>query len=331
MSSRDVPAVFGSPALDSAFCGVSAGIVSTICMQPLDLLKVQLQVSTAPKAHGTLGQIWWGLGEIVRQGGYGGLYRGLTPNLVGNASSWGFYFLWYTMIKARMDGGEEKKLNAGQHLLASASSGVITAVITNPIWVVKTRMFTTRADETKAYRGVLNGLATLAREEGVRGMSKGMTLALIGVSNGAIQFMTYEELKKRRVDLRRKRLGAGASEEEVKRLSNTEYILMSGSAKLVAIGITYPYQVIRSRIQYRPVSAASSTPPYTSIPDVITRTYRSEGLSGFYKGIATNAVRILPGTCVTFVVYEQLSRWLGRMAERREAKARGTAAEVQVS
>lgn len=49
-------------------------------------------------------------------------------------------------------------------------------------------------------------------------MAKGMTLALIGVSNGAIQFMTYEELKKRRVDLRRRRLGAGASEEEVKRL-----------------------------------------------------------------------------------------------------------------
>lgn len=49
-------------------------------------------------------------------------------------------------------------------------------------------------------------------------MSKGMTLALIGVSNGAIQFMTYEEIKKRRVELRRKRLGAGASDEEIKRL-----------------------------------------------------------------------------------------------------------------
>lgn len=49
-------------------------------------------------------------------------------------------------------------------------------------------------------------------------MSKGMTLALIGVSNGAIQFMTYEELKKRRVELRRKRIGAGASDEEIKRL-----------------------------------------------------------------------------------------------------------------
>lgn len=63
-----------------------------------------------------------------------------------------------------------------------------------------------------------DGLTTLAREEGFRGMSKGMTLALIGVSNGAIQFMTYEEIKKRRVELRRKRLGAGASDEEIKRL-----------------------------------------------------------------------------------------------------------------
>ncbi|GAA5879835.1 hypothetical protein JCM3774_001397 [Rhodotorula dairenensis] len=367
MSTNPTASVFGTPALDSAFCGVSAGIVSTICMQPLDLLKVQLQVSTAQRSHGPVKQIWWGLGEIVKQGGVQGLYRGLTPNLVGNASSWGFYFLWYTMIKARMEDDKGAKLNAGQHLLASATSGVITAFMTNPIWVVKTRMFTTHASQERAYRGVWHGLSTLAREEGFRGMSKGMTLALIGVSNGAIQFMTYEEIKKRRVELRRKRLGPGASDEEIKRLSNTEYILMSGSAKLVAIAITYPYQVIRSRIQYQPIppplvasASAASSPlsvplapsppapssssspasrlprppaagagagallasaaadaPYRSIPDVIRRTYAREGLAGFYKGIATNAVRILPGTCVTFVVYEQMSRFLGRRAERR--------------
>lgn len=88
------PAVFGSPALDQAVAGVTAGIVSTFALQPLDLLKVQLQVSTAPKTRGTLGNISWGLREIVRTGGARALYRGLTPNLVGNASSWGSYFLW---------------------------------------------------------------------------------------------------------------------------------------------------------------------------------------------------------------------------------------------
>ena len=54
-------------------------------------------------------------------------------------------------------------------------------------------------------------------------------------------------------------------------------------------------------------TAASAVSPYTSIRDVVARTYRGEGLKAFYKGLAPNLVRILPGTCVTFVVYENLS------------------------
>jgi len=88
------PAIFGTPALDQAVAGVTAGIVSTFALQPLDLLKVQLQVSTAPKTRSAWSNIQWGLREIVRTGGAKALYRGLTPNLVGNASSWGSYFLW---------------------------------------------------------------------------------------------------------------------------------------------------------------------------------------------------------------------------------------------
>ncbi|GAA5870095.1 hypothetical protein JCM8547_001461 [Rhodosporidiobolus lusitaniae] len=359
------PSFFPTLALDQAAAGITAGIVSTLCMQPLDLLKVQLQVSTSKKAGGWMGQITGGLREIVsKEGGVKGLYRGITPNLVGNASSWGLYFLWYTMLKTSLfpNQPKDKKLNAGQHLLASATSGVITAVMTNPLWVVKTRMFTTSASSPTAYRGVLHGLYTLATREGLPGLGKGMTLALIGVSNGAIQFMVYEEMKKRRVELRRERLGEGVGEEEVRSLSNIEYILMSGSAKLVAIGVTYPYQVIRSRIQYQPQilapspssasppatasipsasatsappasfspspsSSLSSTLPYRSISDVIRRTYASEGLGGFYKGIGTNAVRILPGTCVTFVVYEQVARGLSRAGERRRIEEGGRRGE----
>lgn len=117
--------------------------------------------------------------------------------------------------------------------------------MTNPLWVVKTRMFTTTANQPSAYRGVLgasaaspplpsafpptlltcsfppsltDGLNQIARKEGIRGLSKGMVLALFGVSNGAIQFMTYEELKRWRQEVKRGRLGPGASEDEVKAL-----------------------------------------------------------------------------------------------------------------
>ncbi|KAM0788934.1 hypothetical protein ACM66B_003009 [Microbotryomycetes sp. NB124-2] len=318
-SSTTTPSFFPTYSLDQAAAGIGAGLVSTMCMQPLDLLKVKLQVSTAThqprETGGAFGLIWRSLKEIVKtEGGIKGLYRGVTPNLVGNASSWGLYFLWYTMIKEKMGAEEGVKLSAGQHLLASASSGVVTAVLTNPLWVVKTRMYTTSRSSQNAYKGVIDGLWQITKTEGIRGHSKGLLLAIIGVSNGAIQFMTYEELKKWRQADKRRRLGPTASEDRVKNLSNMEYILMSGSAKLVAIGITYPYQVVRSRIQYQ---TSGDIAPYTSIPNVISRTWAKEGFTGFYKGLATNAVRILPGTCVTFVVYEQVSRWLSRKADEK--------------
>ena len=44
---------------------------------------------------------------------------------------------------------------------------------------------------------------------------------------------------------------------------------------------------------------------------------REEGARAFYRGLATNLVRVLPGTCVTFVVYENIAWLLRRAASRR--------------
>ncbi|CDW98483.1 hypothetical protein [Sporisorium scitamineum] len=269
------------------------------------------------------------LNDIVKADGWKGLYRGLSPNVAGNSASWGLYFLWYTMIKERMSAnesnqdsatGEPKKLSAGQHLLAASESGAITALMTNPIWVVKTRMFTTpksvatsataaAGGATRAppqvYRGLWHGLVSIYRTEGVRGWYKGAGLALFGVSNGAIQFMAYEELKKWRTAVATRKLQSTSSptaapvDTSMIKLSNIEYIVMSGVSKVAAILLTYPYQVVRSRIQNHATSHI-----YPNISTCIRLTYTQEGLRAFYKGLVPNLVRILPGTCVTFVVYE---------------------------
>jgi solute carrier family 25 folate transporter 32 len=87
-------------------------------------------------------------------------------------------------------------------------------MMTNPIWVIKVRMFTTRADDPKAYRSLWrmytlllakegletysaasDGLKSTYSNEGFRGLWRGASLALVGVSNGAIQFLGYEEAK----------------------------------------------------------------------------------------------------------------------------------------
>lgn len=105
--SNQRPSYFPSAALDHAFAGIGAGAVATVCMNPLDLVKTRFQVDTSSTrarapltwkelaTGGRVGQeIGRALKDIVQKQGWGGLYRGLSPNVAGNSASWGLYFLW---------------------------------------------------------------------------------------------------------------------------------------------------------------------------------------------------------------------------------------------
>ncbi|KIP05824.1 hypothetical protein PHLGIDRAFT_91681 [Phlebiopsis gigantea 11061_1 CR5-6] len=286
-------------------------------MHPLDLLKIKFQVATGAPKGGIGRQIWHSLRDIHQSQGWRGLYRGVGPNIAGNASSWGLYFLFYNMLKQRASGGDSAyQMSAGTYLLCSAEASAVTAVMTNPIWVVKVRMFTTTPDNPVAYRSLWHGLNSIYREEGMKGLYRGTSLALVGVSNGAIQFMGYEKMKVWGFDRKRKQFAAQGRQfgPEDDKLSNTAYTVMSGASKLLALVVTYPYQVVRSRLQNN-----ATIHLYPTIPITISRTLKNEGLQGFYRGLGTNLVRVLPGTCVTFVVYENIAWLLRRGAARRES------------
>ncbi|KAI0069252.1 mitochondrial carrier [Artomyces pyxidatus] len=288
-------------------------------MNPLDLLKVKFQVATEPPKGGIGKSIWFALKDIQARDGWRGLYRGLGPNIAGNASSWGLYFLFYNQLKRRASGDAlDTPLSAGQYLLCSAEASAVTAVMTNPIWVVKVRMFTSQAGSPMAYRGLWDGFRSIYATEGIRGLYRGTALALFGVSNGALQFMAYEKMKAWGFEQKRKRfkkLGKEYTTDDDK-LSNTSYTVMSGAAKLAALTATYPYQVIRSRMQNNSILAQTH---HRTITTTVRHTWANEGVSGFYRGLGTNLVRVLPGTCVTFVVYENLAWLLKRAAARRES------------
>ena len=79
--------------------------------------------------------------EILQAEGLPGLYRGLTPNMAGAGSAWGFYFLFYNAGKSWLQGGDPgRQLSPAQHMAAASLAGVTTLSLTNPIWVVKTRL-----------------------------------------------------------------------------------------------------------------------------------------------------------------------------------------------
>ena len=78
--------------------------------------------------------------------------------------------------------------------------------------------------------------------------------------------------------------------------------MYSTLSKTVAAVVTYPYQVVRARLQMHGVESV-----FESSKDVIVKTYKNEGLLGFYKGLIPSLLRVLPGTIITFTVYENTS------------------------
>ena len=70
------------------------------------------------------------VGRIVKhEGRLVALYRGLTPNLVGNSASWAFYFVWYDRMKHAFEvyHGHGVHLTHYDYFLSSATAGCRSA------------------------------------------------------------------------------------------------------------------------------------------------------------------------------------------------------------
>ncbi|OAL35970.1 hypothetical protein AYO20_04631 [Fonsecaea nubica] len=290
-----------SPASIETIAGLSAGLISTVIVHPLDIIKTRLQVDTS--AHPLLNSSRAVLRDLLRNEGpsrLAALYRGLSPNLVGNSAGWGLYFLWYReaqdVIRNLRGYSRGQQLTAVDYLAASSASGILAAILTNPIWVVKTRMLSTSASQVGAYPGLVYGLRAIYKTEGVRGFFHGLTPTLVGVSHSSLYFVAYEKLKAWR--------RASKRDEP---LSNRDTIMASSFSKIFAGTVTYPHQLVRARLQtYDPNATALVKRP--GVIALIKQIWRNEGLVGYYKGLFPNLLRVVPSTCVTFLVYEN-ARW----------------------
>lgn len=163
-------------------------------------------------------------------------------------------------------------------------------------------MLSTPSSHPGAYKSILDGTQRLYRSEGLLGFYRGLTPSLFGVSHGALQFMAYEQLK----IYRGRNLEGGQKD-----LVAADFLVLSGLAKMFAGSATYPYQVVRARLQ---MYDADRT--YGSARDAVAQIWRKEGMAGFYKGLGPNLLRVMPSTWVTFLVYEKAKILLPQILDR---------------
>ncbi|KLU88809.1 solute carrier family 25 member 33 [Magnaporthiopsis poae ATCC 64411] len=328
-----------SPALIETVAGLSAGTVATLVVHPLDIVKTRMQIHRSNIAAASAGSARPAAPQLTTmtllrslvqtQSPVAALYRGLTPNLVGNAASWAsFFFLKSRCERAVMllkGSGQQQQLTPADYFVSSALAGAGVQVLTNPVWVLKTRMLSSDRGSAGAYPSMWAGAARIWRGEGLAGFYRGLGISLLGVSHGAVQFAVYEPAKRMYLDrrLRRQQRGreqeqqqqqqqggydarGGSSKDDAAAISNEATVVISTAAKLTAGAVTYPYQVLRSRLQNYDAEARFGR----GIVGVARRLWHEEGLRGFYRGLVPGVVRVLPATWVTFLVYENVKHYL---------------------
>ena len=165
-------------------------------------------------------------------------------------------------------------------MIAGAVAGSATVLITNPIWVVNTRMTARQADSSSSELptfATVSGeparkpssfatLMALLRMEGPIALFAGVLPALVLVINPVLQYTIFEQLK----DMLEKR----------RRLTPHDAFFLGAIGKLMATSITYPYITVKSRMH-----VASKEEARKGIMHSLKRIVTEEGWSGLYNGI----------------------------------------------
>jgi solute carrier family 25 folate transporter 32 len=257
--------------LVKAIAGSTAGAISTTLCSPLDVAKTRAQVQSvagvgaAHKYDGVLRA----LRTIYREEGVRGWYHGLTPTICSVAIFWSCYFPCYEYAKTILADATGSTLDSPRvHLAAAGSAGLVTDVITNPLWVVRTRLTTQALVDRpgqRHYASMSHAFRTIAREEGMLAFFSGLRASILGLSHIMIQFPLYERLK---LNLSRAAAsgspGAGASTlgtpPPPPPVSMTDIIAASAISKLVASSVTYP---VRGEIKTAPTRPGTMESPPT--------------------------------------------------------------------
>lgn len=247
--------------------------------------------------------------QITRSGGLKGLYRGIRPALLGTGASQGVYFYLYSLCRKaaeNLQGGSALQGSAGSDigivasLLVASAAGCGNVLLTNPFWVLVTRMQTSKVQQH--HTGARKVAKEIYQEGGILSFWKGVVPTLLMVANPTVQYMIYEWLRARLAESK----AQGKLKAKSPNYTAGEVFVMSAIAKLGATVVTYPMQLVKSRLQATG-EGSLATRKYRGTLDAVQKIFEAEGMPGFYHGFRAKIFQSVLAAALLFVVKEKLT------------------------
>lgn len=261
--------------------GVS-GMCATCCIQPIDMVKVRIQLAGEGAKGGLRPTPISVAREVIANGRVLDLYTGLSAGLLRQAvyatARIGFFDTFIDAFKRR---GE---IGFGERAIAGLGAGGLAAMIGNPADLTLIRMQSDglKPKELRAnYRSVFDALFRITKNEGIFALWNGAFPTVVrAMSTNFGQLAFFSEAKaqlKKRTNLS----------------AQTQVITASAIAGFFASFFSLPFDFVKTRLQ-KQTRAPDGSLPYKGMFDCFVKVARKEGLLRFYRGFGTYFLRIAP-------------------------------------
>eukprot|EP00898_Chlorokybus_atmophyticus_P003548 jgi/Chlat1/4194/Chrsp27S08879 len=279
--------------------GGIAGAVSKTCTAPLARLTILFQiqgmhgVQNAALQRGVTAEVL----RILREEGVGALWKGNGVTIIHRLPYSAINFFSYERYKRWICQGFNKDKPEPIHrLLAGGGAGITAATMAYPLDLVRTRLAAQTTE--KYYKGIWHALRTIAADEGLKGLYKGLGPTLMGVGpNLAINFCVYESTKAYWLTHKPEAPTVAVS-------------LTCGSlAGITSSSVTFPIDLVRRRMQLEGQAGRSRVYQGGAL-HTLAYILKTEGLKGLYRGILPEYSKVVPGVGIAFMTYELMKQLL---------------------
>jgi len=273
--------------------------MATSCIQPIDMVKVRIQIGGAEGGSTSPVEV---TKKLLREDGVAGFYKGLSAGLTRQVFYTGARLGLYDMFtEAAKTPGE--KMPFWKTTVCALTAGGLAAVIGNPADLSLIRM---QADtmlpeaERRNYRGVGHALTSTIRDEGMGGLFKGAVPTATRAMALNFGMLGFNSLAKDQLQ------AAGVT-------GPAQLFGASAIAGFFASAFSLPFDYVKTQVQKMKPDPVTGELPFKGPIDCAMQQVKIGGITRLWTGFPTYYIRIAPHAMITLIAQDQVKKMWGTM------------------
>jgi len=276
--------------------GSISGMLATCCIQPIDMVKVRVQVGAAEGLSTSPIEI---AGRMMREGGIGSFYKGLSAGLTRQVVYTGARLGLFDIFTAKATVAGEKT-PFWKTTVCALSAGGIAAVLGNPADLALIRMQSDTmlpAAERRNYKHVGDALFSITKSEGAGGLLKGAVPTATRAMALNFGMLGFNQLAK-----------DSLADMGVQKGSATQTFGASAIAGFFAAFFSLPFDYVKTQVQKMKPDPVTGELPFKGPVDCAMQQVRAGGITRLWSGFPTYYVRIAPHAMITLIAQDQVKK-----------------------